>query len=81
MFLFSVGVNRCHKDQLKVQVQFHVAGSSVLAFKVTVQVKKTLIGPTPNSHPFLPGSNSLLFKRYIKYEFISQGPTSSQMCL
>lgn len=48
---------RCDNDQLKVPAarllsfSFNVLGSSVLAFKVTVQVKETLIGPTSNSGP------------------------------
>lgn len=52
--LFFMGV-KCHKDQLKVHFRsrlgFNVVGSSILAFKVTVQVKKTLIGPNPNLKP------------------------------
>lgn len=51
IFVFIVtktGSDMRRSSHCTAVVKFDVAGSSIIAFKVTVQVKKTLIGPTPN---------------------------------
>lgn len=44
--LFLIGVKMWQRSAKGPATQlFHIEGSSILAFKVTVQVKRTLIGP------------------------------------